>query len=89
MERAIYSTPRHNIFSVILKYILFYFLAQCKPGTYSPNGLETCESCPLGKYQPVFGSKFCVACPEVMSTVNRGAVGVSECGGKSELMKIP
>ncbi|XP_041117630.1 sushi, von Willebrand factor type A, EGF and pentraxin domain-containing protein 1 isoform X2 [Polyodon spathula] len=54
--------------------------AQCKPGTYSPNGLETCESCPLGKYQPVFGSKFCVACPEVMSTVNRGAVGVSECG---------
>ncbi|MGH0136946.1 UNVERIFIED_CONTAM: hypothetical protein FKN15_006879 [Acipenser sinensis] len=55
--------------------------AQYKPGTYYPSGLETCESCPLGKYQPVFGSKYCVACPEVMSTVNRGAVDVSECGG--------
>ncbi|XP_028660616.2 LOW QUALITY PROTEIN: sushi, von Willebrand factor type A, EGF and pentraxin domain-containing protein 1 [Erpetoichthys calabaricus] len=54
--------------------------AQCKPGTYSFSGLETCESCPLGKFQPAFASKLCVPCPEGMSTVNRGAVDVSECG---------
>ncbi|KAM9329386.1 sushi, von Willebrand factor type A, EGF and pentraxin domain-containing protein 1 [Gastrophryne carolinensis] len=54
--------------------------AQCKPGTYSLNGLEICESCPLGTYQPVMGSKFCVSCPKGMSTVKRGSVNISECG---------
>ncbi|XP_051818518.1 sushi, von Willebrand factor type A, EGF and pentraxin domain-containing protein 1 [Antechinus flavipes] len=54
--------------------------AQCKQGTYSPNGLETCESCPLGTYQPEFGSKNCLSCPENTSTVKRGAVDVSACG---------
>ncbi|MEE6459030.1 hypothetical protein FKM82_000515 [Ascaphus truei] len=54
--------------------------AQCKPGTYSSNGLETCESCPHGTYQPVFGSKFCSTCLMGMSTVKRGSVDISECG---------
>ncbi|XP_053321831.1 sushi, von Willebrand factor type A, EGF and pentraxin domain-containing protein 1 [Spea bombifrons] len=54
--------------------------AQCKPGTYSSNGLETCESCPHGTYQPTFGSRFCTSCPKGMSTVKRGSVDVSECG---------
>ncbi|XP_013912349.1 PREDICTED: sushi, von Willebrand factor type A, EGF and pentraxin domain-containing protein 1-like [Thamnophis sirtalis] len=55
--------------------------AQCKPGTSSPNGLEICESCPFGKYQPTTGSKNCLSCPENMSTVKRGAVDISACGG--------
>ncbi|XP_066469621.1 sushi, von Willebrand factor type A, EGF and pentraxin domain-containing protein 1 isoform X2 [Tiliqua scincoides] len=54
--------------------------AQCSPGTYSPNGLEICESCPFGKYQPVTGSKHCISCPTNMSTVKRGAVDISACG---------
>uniref|UniRef100_A0A8C9NBQ1 Sushi, von Willebrand factor type A, EGF and pentraxin domain-containing protein 1 n=1 Tax=Serinus canaria TaxID=9135 RepID=A0A8C9NBQ1_SERCA len=54
--------------------------AQCKQGTYSPNGLETCETCPLGTYQPSFGSRNCISCPENTSTVKRGAVDVSACG---------
>ncbi|KAM4808468.1 sushi, von Willebrand factor type A, EGF and pentraxin domain-containing protein 1 [Rhinophrynus dorsalis] len=54
--------------------------AQCKPGTYSSNGLETCESCPHGTYQTVFGSRFCTSCPNGMSTVKRGSVDISECG---------
>ncbi|XP_029470754.1 sushi, von Willebrand factor type A, EGF and pentraxin domain-containing protein 1 [Rhinatrema bivittatum] len=54
--------------------------AQCKPGTYSSNGLETCESCPLTTYQPDFGSKNCITCPKSMTTVRRGAVSISECG---------
>ncbi|CAH2293998.1 sushi, von Willebrand factor type A, EGF and pentraxin domain-containing 1 [Pelobates cultripes] len=54
--------------------------AQCKPGTYSSNGLETCESCPRGTYQHVFGSKFCTNCPKGMSTVKQGSVNISECG---------
>ncbi|XP_061107701.1 sushi, von Willebrand factor type A, EGF and pentraxin domain-containing protein 1 isoform X3 [Conger conger] len=54
--------------------------AQCKPGSFSLNGLETCESCPLGQYQPGFGSKLCLPCPEGSTTVNRGAVDIGECG---------
>ncbi|KAF2979409.1 hypothetical protein EK904_006478 [Melospiza melodia maxima] len=59
---------------------LFCLIAQCKQGTYSPNGLETCETCPLGTYQPSFGSRNCISCPENTSTVKRGAVDVSACG---------
>ncbi|MBZ3871168.1 Sushi, von Willebrand factor type A, EGF and pentraxin domain-containing protein 1 [Sciurus carolinensis] len=54
--------------------------AQCKQGTYSSSGLETCESCPLGTYQPEFGSRSCLSCPELTSTVKRGAVDISACG---------
>lgn len=60
---------------------LLCLIAQCKQGTYSPNGLETCETCPLGTYQPSFGSRNCISCPENTSTVKRGAVDVSACGG--------
>ncbi|XP_064199795.1 sushi, von Willebrand factor type A, EGF and pentraxin domain-containing protein 1 isoform X2 [Anguilla rostrata] len=54
--------------------------AQCKPGSFSLNGLETCESCPLGQYQPGFGSRLCLPCPGDTTTVNRGAVDIGECG---------
>ncbi|CAB1345367.1 unnamed protein product [Coregonus sp. 'balchen'] len=53
---------------------------QCKPGGYSVNGLETCESCPLGHYQPGFGSRECLVCPDETSTVTSGAREMSECG---------
>ncbi|XP_004677499.1 PREDICTED: sushi, von Willebrand factor type A, EGF and pentraxin domain-containing protein 1 [Condylura cristata] len=53
---------------------------QCKQGTYSPSGLETCESCPLNSYQPARGSRSCLLCPENTSTVKRGAVDISACG---------
>ncbi|XP_018585768.2 sushi, von Willebrand factor type A, EGF and pentraxin domain-containing protein 1 isoform X1 [Scleropages formosus] len=54
--------------------------AQCQPGSFSPNGLDTCESCPLGQYQPEFGSRVCLDCPQNTSTVIRGAVNIAECG---------
>lgn len=57
---------------------------QCKPGTSSITGLETCESCPLGEYQPEFGTRRCLKCPENTSTVIRGAQDVNECGGEEE-----
>ncbi|XP_063042299.1 sushi, von Willebrand factor type A, EGF and pentraxin domain-containing protein 1 isoform X3 [Engraulis encrasicolus] len=53
---------------------------QCKPGTSSMTGLETCESCPLGQYQPEFGTRRCLKCPEDTSTVIRGAQDEHECG---------
>ncbi|XP_042183095.1 sushi, von Willebrand factor type A, EGF and pentraxin domain-containing protein 1 isoform X4 [Oncorhynchus tshawytscha] len=53
---------------------------QCKPGGYSVNGLETCESCPLGYYQPGLGSRECLVCPEETSTVTSGAREMAECG---------
>ncbi|XP_070287020.1 sushi, von Willebrand factor type A, EGF and pentraxin domain-containing protein 1 [Myotis yumanensis] len=54
--------------------------ALCKQGTYSSNGLETCESCPLGSYQPAVGARSCLSCPRNTSTVKRGAVDISACG---------
>uniref|UniRef100_A0AAY4CTR2 Sushi, von Willebrand factor type A, EGF and pentraxin domain-containing protein 1 n=1 Tax=Denticeps clupeoides TaxID=299321 RepID=A0AAY4CTR2_9TELE len=54
--------------------------AQCKPGSSSRSGLETCESCPLGEYQPNFGSRHCLLCTAGTSTINRGAVDMDECG---------
>ncbi|KAJ8792661.1 hypothetical protein J1605_019880 [Eschrichtius robustus] len=66
---------------IVINHVTFFVLAQCKQGTYSSNGLETCESCPLGSYQPAFGSRGCLVCPENTSTVKRGAVDISACGG--------
>ncbi|XP_056124585.1 sushi, von Willebrand factor type A, EGF and pentraxin domain-containing protein 1 isoform X2 [Rhinichthys klamathensis goyatoka] len=54
--------------------------AQCQPGSSSFTGLETCESCPLGEFQPGFGSQVCLSCPPTTTTVNRGALDVNECG---------
>ncbi|CAG5959827.1 unnamed protein product [Menidia menidia] len=53
---------------------------QCKPGSHSLNGLEICESCPLGHFQPAFGARECLLCPGETSTVTRGAVDPAECG---------
>ncbi|XP_055359949.1 sushi, von Willebrand factor type A, EGF and pentraxin domain-containing protein 1 isoform X5 [Betta splendens] len=53
---------------------------QCKPGSHSVNGLEICESCPLGHFQPGFGARDCLVCPDETSTVTRGAVDEQECG---------
>ncbi|XP_067886734.1 sushi, von Willebrand factor type A, EGF and pentraxin domain-containing protein 1 isoform X1 [Heterodontus francisci] len=53
---------------------------QCKPGAYSSNGLETCESCPLGTFQPAYSARRCLPCPDGLTTVKRGAIDVSECG---------
>ncbi|XP_026155176.1 sushi, von Willebrand factor type A, EGF and pentraxin domain-containing protein 1 isoform X2 [Mastacembelus armatus] len=53
---------------------------QCKPGSHSLNGLEICESCPLGHFQPNFGARECLVCPDETSTVTRGAVDENECG---------
>lgn len=64
---------------------MFFFsgtTGQCKPGSHSLNGLEICESCPLGHFQPAFGARECLVCPDETSTVTRGAVGEAECGGK-------
>ncbi|GCB75815.1 hypothetical protein scyTo_0020401, partial [Scyliorhinus torazame] len=53
---------------------------QCTPGTYSSNGLEICESCPLGTFQPAYSAKQCLSCPDGLTTVKRGAIEDSECG---------
>lgn len=53
---------------------------QCKPGSHSLNGLEICESCPLGHFQPGYGARACLVCPDETSTVTRGAVDQIECG---------
>uniref|UniRef100_A0A4W3I336 Sushi, von Willebrand factor type A, EGF and pentraxin domain containing 1 n=1 Tax=Callorhinchus milii TaxID=7868 RepID=A0A4W3I336_CALMI len=54
--------------------------AQCSPGTYSSNGLETCESCPLGTFQLTYSAKSCDLCPSGLTTVIRGAIKATDCG---------
>lgn len=66
---------------IVVNYIMFCFSVWCKQGTYSSTGFETCESCPLNTYQPATGSKTCLPCPQNSSTVKRGAVDISACGG--------
>ena len=55
---------------------------QCLPGTFSPDGLELCETCPVGSYQSQYASKSCVPCPNGTTTWGRGARQVTKCGGK-------
>lgn len=64
------------------------FTGQCKPGSHSLNGLEICESCPLGHFQPGFGARECLVCPDETSTVTRGAVDDTECGGDSLTLSL-
>lgn len=86
-RECIIDVPTYNkyvcsVCSMCLHSCMHVFPAQCKPGSSSLSGLETCESCPLGQYQPSFGSRSCLPCPPKTSTVNRGAVDSTECGGE-------
>ncbi|XP_070554253.1 sushi, von Willebrand factor type A, EGF and pentraxin domain-containing protein 1-like [Ptychodera flava] len=51
----------------------------CRPGTYSPTGLETCLSCPRGSYQSNYGSKSCTPCDGGVPTWTKGAISVDFC----------
>ncbi|KAK2150293.1 hypothetical protein LSH36_413g01017 [Paralvinella palmiformis] len=53
---------------------------QCLPGTFSPDGLELCETCPIGKYQSQYASRSCVPCPNGTTTWGRGTRQVTKCG---------
>ena len=53
--------------------------AQCRPGTWSRDGLETCRTCDLGQYQSSYASRQCVPCESGRWTLSRGATSYLEC----------
>ncbi|KAK6179269.1 hypothetical protein SNE40_011671 [Patella caerulea] len=54
-------------------------LAQCLPGSFSPTGVERCETCLIGWYQPEYAQTNCTKCPPEMTTARRGSRTLQEC----------
>ena len=57
-------------------------LGQCLPGTFSPDGLEICETCQIGFYQSEYAQSWCVPCPDEKTTWRRGTRKLEQCGGE-------
>ncbi|KAK3707600.1 hypothetical protein QZH41_017862 [Actinostola sp. cb2023] len=58
-------------------------LPQCRPGTYSDNGLQEsfspCEKCPVGTYQAIEGQSSCTPCPHGSTTNQTGSASIDSC----------
>eukprot|EP00795_Rhopilema_esculentum_P012584 gene12584-3284_t len=58
-------------------------IAQCKPGSFSPSGLnETsspCQPCPKGSYSELDGRTECETCPAGTTTVSTGSQNMAQC----------
>ncbi|KAM3726913.1 Neurogenic locus Notch protein [Dirofilaria immitis] len=52
---------------------------QCPPGFFSPTGLEPCQACGIGFYQPLYGLKSCNNCTSPWTTSAVGSISASEC----------
>jgi len=61
----------------------FSCTAQCRPGTYSSDGLERCVTCPKGSFSSASGSLSCSTCPAGTLTTRRGATSLKDCQSKS------
>ena len=53
--------------------------AQCRPGSWSRDGLETCRTCDMGHYQSEYASFECVPCERDRWTLSRGSTSYSDC----------
>ncbi|GAB6029547.1 hypothetical protein CHUAL_005296 [Chamberlinius hualienensis] len=56
--------------------------AQCLPGTISSNGLEPCQTCKRGFYNPGYAKNDCIKCPGEMATRKRGTRSITQCKEK-------
>ena len=53
--------------------------AQCKPGTFSSDGLENCRTCRLGEFQSEYAHQECRQCGGGETTLFRGATSRDDC----------
>lgn len=51
----------------------------CPRGHFSHTGVEPCNSCSTGTYQPVSGQTFCIRCPSGLLTSQPGADRMELC----------
>jgi len=56
-------------------------LALCKPGSYSPTGMEPCFLCTKGYYQTVEGQRSCLECSPTLTTPGEGSNSSMQCAG--------
>ncbi|CAH1773671.1 unnamed protein product, partial [Owenia fusiformis] len=54
--------------------------AQCLPGSFSETGVEPCQTCEKGYFQPDYAQFQCLECQENKTTWRRGARQKSQCG---------
>ncbi|XP_019616496.1 PREDICTED: sushi, von Willebrand factor type A, EGF and pentraxin domain-containing protein 1-like [Branchiostoma belcheri] len=52
---------------------------ECRPGTFSANGVQPCSPCNKGKYQSTSGQKSCISCPPATTTLLEGESEISAC----------
>ncbi|XP_067018332.1 uncharacterized protein [Acropora muricata] len=55
-------------------------LAFCKPGSYSPTGMEPCFLCDKGYYQTEEGKQSCLPCSPNTTTPGEGSNNSVQCG---------
>lgn len=53
---------------------------QCLPGSFSYDGVEWCETCPIGFYQSNYAQTACLPCPMGTKTWRRGSRRREDCG---------
>ncbi|XP_033211055.1 sushi, von Willebrand factor type A, EGF and pentraxin domain-containing protein 1-like isoform X2 [Belonocnema kinseyi] len=58
----------------------------CQPGYYSHRkrhypklAVEPCTTCEIGTYQPNYGQKLCLPCPENTTTISRTSKNIKDC----------
>jgi len=61
--------------------VLVMIVGQCLPGSFSSTGLESCDTCPRGYYQPYYAETSCIPCPSGMTTWRRGTRQLDQCRG--------
>ena len=64
-------------------------LEQCLPGSWASDGLEPCETCQRGFYQPEYAQSSCIECVQDTTTWQRGSRVQDDCGGKLHLAVVP
>ncbi|XP_036884399.1 signal peptide, CUB and EGF-like domain-containing protein 1 isoform X1 [Sturnira hondurensis] len=55
---------------------------QCSPGSFSADGFQPCQACPVGTYQPEPGRTGCFLCGGGLLTKHEGAASFQDCEAK-------
>ncbi|XP_029182740.2 sushi, von Willebrand factor type A, EGF and pentraxin domain-containing protein 1-like [Acropora millepora] len=62
---------------------------KCSSGRFSETGLgPNCHFCPYDTYQNQVQQTSCIPCPNGTSTVSNGADSLSDCGVKSQIIRM-
>ena len=66
-------------FKLLTFLLVFVFVADCPPGSFSTPINRTCILCPRGTYQPSRGRLSCLPCGQNLTTTSAGTVDKIQC----------